>query len=151
MPPITDAAGPLFDTINIIFHINEIHYNFLFLCIVCFEDLTMFLQCILLCVYCIYITDCFRIAQVMVRNMLVDSLRSLVLFSYIVYTDFLHPILKVIDTILNFFVTHMEEAFLIISRNSTLYQGGIKGEGAVLPLRPTERFSHQPLTQIPDS
>ena len=73
----------------------------------------------LLCVYCIYITDCFRIAQVTVRDMLVDSLRSLVLFSYIVYTDFLHPIiLKVIDSILNFLVTHQEEAFLIISRNS---------------------------------
>jgi hypothetical protein len=56
-------------------------------------------------------------AQVMVRDMLVDSLLSLVLFSYIVYTDFLHPILKVIYSVPIF----LEEAFVIISRNGMVY------------------------------
>jgi hypothetical protein len=69
-----------------------------------------FCSVFLLCVYCIYITDCLRIAQVMVRDLLVDSPQSLVLFSYIVYTDFLHPIIKVIFSTLNFSVTHLEEA-----------------------------------------
>ena len=48
MPPIADAAGPLFHTITIIFHRNEINYNFLFLCIVCCERLTLFLQCVII-------------------------------------------------------------------------------------------------------